>query len=682
MAVEARAQLSSRVYASGFVNPLGFVQDPTDPSVQFVVEQGGRIRAVRNGTVQPTDFLNLASVISSGGERGLLGLAFPPDAATSGRFYVNFTNINGDTVVARFRRSSNPLIADLASRFDLHWGGPTGPAFIAQPFANHNGGNLAFGADGFLYIGLGDGGSGGDPGNRAQNPMELLGKMLRIDVNVPDSDPSGYRVPADNPFLDGMPVVALPEIWSFGLRNPWRYSFDDPARGGTGALIVADVGQNAWEEIDYEPANRGGRNYGWRNREGNHDFNQSMPPAFLPLTGPIHEYNHTVGQSITGGFVYRGRALGPASRGRYFFGDYVARKVWSIALAIDGGTGEATASNLVEHTAELGGNAELGNISSFGIDAAGELYVVSYSRGVILKILGPPLRVTWRNKSTGDNLLWQMNGTSVTAAMPTTMVADTNWEIKAVQDLNGDGRIDLVWRNKVDGQNIVWLMDGPTLTTWARLPTVADVNWTIAGAGDLNGDGKADLVWRHGVTGQIVVWLMNGTTIAGAATVATIADVNWEIKAVGDLDGDGAADLVWRHNGTGENVAWLMRGTTIQAAAFLPTVADTNWEIVGAGDIDGDARADLLWRNKLDGQNIAWLMNGTTVGAAAFLPTVADTNWEIRQVGDADFDGRADVIWRNKASGQNVIWFMNALAVKVGAFLPTVADTNWEIVRP
>ena len=183
----------------------------------------------------------------------------------------------------------------------------------------------------------------------------LLGKMLRIDVGVPDDHPTGYQIPADNPFASGGgPVAALPEIWSFGLRNPWRYSFDDPGLGGTGALVMGDVGQSRFEEIDYEPRGRGGRNYGWRNREGAHDNVTSRPPAFLPLVDPIFEYGRSSGQSVTGGFVYRGRALGASYQGRYFFADFEAGRVWSIALAINPTTGEATASNLVEHTGELG----------------------------------------------------------------------------------------------------------------------------------------------------------------------------------------------------------------------------------------------------------------------------------------------------------------------------------------
>ncbi len=391
----AQTPLRTAVYVSGLTAPVAFVQDPSNPSVQFVVEQGGRIRVVRNGVLLGTDFLDLRGAVNAGGERGLLGLAFAPDYASSGRVYVNFTNASGHTVVARFRRSADPVVADPASRFDLRWLAQ-GLRFIFQPFANHNGGHLEFGPDGYLYIGLGDGGAGNDPDHRAQNPAEYLGKMLRIDVSVADNHPNGYVVPSSNPFVSSGPPGTLPEIWSFGLRNPWRYSFDAPSRGGTGALIIADVGQGAWEEIDYEPAGRGGRNYGWRNREGAHDGVTSRPPAFLPLTDPVHEYSHSVGQSITGGYVYRGAALGSAFRGRYFFADYVQGRVWSLLLTINPANGEATVLEQTDHTANLG-PAPLGNISSFGLDAAGELYIVSYSNGTVLKVAGlqtPPTAPT------------------------------------------------------------------------------------------------------------------------------------------------------------------------------------------------------------------------------------------------------------------------------------------------
>ena len=286
VAPRVSAQLRADVYASGLSLPVDFVQDPLSPTIQYVVEQGGRIRVLVGGVISATDFLNLSSQVSRSGEQGLLGLAFSPDYGSSGRFYVNFTDAAGNTVVARFKRSTaNPLVADAATQFNFMW--PGGIRYIQQPFANHNGGSLAFGPDGYLYVGLGDGGSANDPFGNAQNPNTLLGKMLRLDVNVPDGDPEGYDVPATNPFVGGQPVPAYGEIWSFGLRNPWKYSFDDPAHGGTGALIIADVGQGSWEEIDYEPAGRGGRNYGWRNREGSHNNILTLPPAYQPLVDPI-----------------------------------------------------------------------------------------------------------------------------------------------------------------------------------------------------------------------------------------------------------------------------------------------------------------------------------------------------------------------------------------------------------
>jgi glucose/arabinose dehydrogenase len=382
--VTAQSSVRAVVYAGGFAAPLDVVQDPTNRSVQFVVEQGGRIRAIRAGAVVPGDFLNLSSTIRAGGEQGLLGLAFAPDYASSGRFYVNFTNRDGHTVIARFRRSSDPFVAEPASRFDLKLGGNP---LVFQPFANHNGGNLMFGPDGFLYIGLGDGGASNDPGHRAQNPGEFLGKMLRIDVNVPDSDNLGYRVPADNPFVSSGPAGTRPEIWAFGLRNPWRYTFDDPTLGGTGALVIGDVGQDQWEEVDYEPPRKGGRNYGWRNREGAHDNVTALPPAFRPLIEPIHEYDHRTGGSITGGYVYRGRALGSAFQGRYFFGDFITGRLWSLALSIDA-AGEARASDVREMNAELGVGPV--SVSSFGVDAMGELFIVNYG-GTILRLVGPPM---------------------------------------------------------------------------------------------------------------------------------------------------------------------------------------------------------------------------------------------------------------------------------------------------
>jgi glucose/arabinose dehydrogenase len=383
LAAPVAAQLRGEVVIRGLVDPVAIAPHPADRSIFFIAEQRGLLRVARDGQLQSEPFLDLRDDLTSGGERGLLGLALAPDFVESRRLFVNFTNRDGHTVVARFVvADGEPLRADPDSRFDLRW--PTGRRHIEQPFTNHNGGHLAFGPDGYLYVGLGDGGSGGDPMNHAQHPESLLGKMLRIDVSVDADDQRGYRIPDDNPFLDGDPVFALGEIWAFGLRNPWRYSFDDWTRGGTSAVLIADVGQNAREEINFEPVGRGGRNYGWRLREGRQAFDARTPPAFAPLTEPIHDYGRSIGSSITGGFVYRGAALDPGFDGRYFYADFISGRVFSLGLHLDE-SGEARADDEREHTAQLGGRDTVGMVSSFAQDHDGELLLLNYLAGTVVR---------------------------------------------------------------------------------------------------------------------------------------------------------------------------------------------------------------------------------------------------------------------------------------------------------
>ena len=261
-----------------------------------------------------------------------------------------------------------------------------------------------------------------DPFNSGQNDDTLLGKMLRIDVSVPDGDPVGYDVPGDNPFLDNDPSPAFAEIWDFGLRNPWKFSFDDPTRGGTGALFIADVGQNRWEEINWEPADSGARNYGWRIREATHPEVNAPPttPAFTPLTDPVYEYSHVAGEtllqgaSIIGGFVYRGSNLSAIWRGRYFFGDFASRRVWS--AAVNDATGAI--SGIIDHTAGVGAPA----VSSFGVDQNGELYIVGYgatNQGVIYRLC--ELTIT-----RGQDGFWNTGGTG-TLRIETQ--PDCNWSL-------------------------------------------------------------------------------------------------------------------------------------------------------------------------------------------------------------------------------------------------------------
>lgn len=308
-------------FATGLNQSIGLTHAGDDRL--FVIEQGGRIRIVMSdGQVLPTPFLDIdARINSDANERGLLGLAFHPNYAENGYFYVNYSDNSGDTRLSRFSVSeSDPNIADPDSEVIL--------LTENQPFSNHNGGHVAFGPDGYLYTGLGDGGSGGDPDNYAQNRQTFLGKMLRIDVD--NGDP--YAIPPDNPFAND--DFTLDEIWALGLRNPWRFSFDRE----TGDLWIGDVGQNAWEEIDFQPANSpGGENYGWRCYEGNTAYNLSQCGGITDLTDPIHVYqnNFSTGCSVTGGYVYRGSEF-PKLQGFYLYTDYCSGRIWTLFRNNDG----------------------------------------------------------------------------------------------------------------------------------------------------------------------------------------------------------------------------------------------------------------------------------------------------------------------------------------------------------
>ena len=326
----------------------------------FIVEQPGRIRIIKNGALLPAPFLDISNRISAGGERGLLGLAFPAGFATKKHFYVNYTNPVGHITIARYRVSAgNNDLADPASEQIVL-------TVNHAQFANHNGGQLAFGpSDGFLYIGTGDGGSGGDPDNRAQNGNDLLGKILRLDVET--GSPATYTVPVSNPFV-GRPGFR-PEIWALGLRNPWRFSFDRQ----THDLYIGDVGQNAFEEVNFQPAaSSGGENYGWRLMEGLHCFN---PPNcnMTGLTLPVVEYDHSLGCSVTAGYVYRATAF-PRMHGLFFYGDFCSGRIWG--LRNENATWQ---TNLLLDTAI--------NISTFGEDEQGNLFVADYNGGNIFRLI-------------------------------------------------------------------------------------------------------------------------------------------------------------------------------------------------------------------------------------------------------------------------------------------------------
>jgi glucose/arabinose dehydrogenase len=352
--------LSLTLFKSGFASPV-FLTSPNDGSRRmFVVQKGGKIKVITSaGTVRTTPVLDLSAKVSKGGEQGLLGLAFHPKFASNGKFYVDYTNLAGDTVIAEYRLSppsSNRVT--LAGRRVLT---------IAQPYANHNGGDIAFGPDGYLYIGMGDGGSGGDPGNRAQSLSSLLGKILRINVNGKTAT-RGYLIPSSNPYVG---KTGRDEIWSRGLRNPWRFSIDS----ATGSLWIGDVGQDRYEEIDrtarsVNPVGGKAKNYGWRVLEGRHCYRPATGCSTTGKTMPLIEYPHNVANTtdnncaVTGGYVYRGSAF-PLLVGQYVFGDYCSGRIWTVSAAA---TSPATPTLRLDTSH---------NISSFGLGPNKELYMLT-----------------------------------------------------------------------------------------------------------------------------------------------------------------------------------------------------------------------------------------------------------------------------------------------------------------
>jgi glucose/arabinose dehydrogenase len=378
-------ELSFEPVATALNRPVAITHASDGSGRIYVVEQAGRIRILQEGQLFPTPFLDIHEQVRCCGEEGLLGLAFPPAFEDKGYFYVYYTRLDGNNQVSRFHLSSEPNIADPDSEEEL--------LFLHHPdHSNHNGGQLAFGPDGYLYIGTGDGGGAGDPADNAQSLGSLLGKILRIDVEATESpridlenslyfpllsggagnSPAAYTIPADNPFRDN--PESLPEIWAYGLRNPWRFSFDSQ----TGDLYIADVGQNAMEEVNFQAAtSSGGENYGWDILEGDNCFSPSSgcvpPPDYQP---PVAVYSHNLGCSVTGGEVYRGTDS-PSLQGIYLYGDFCSGRIWGLMQQ-----GSDWQSEVWVDTDY--------RISTFGSDENGELYLADLNSGQIYRITATP----------------------------------------------------------------------------------------------------------------------------------------------------------------------------------------------------------------------------------------------------------------------------------------------------
>ncbi len=639
------ADLEIRSWIPGTGGTVDIVYPPDDSDRVFLVRQSGTVVIAENRVVLPTPFLSLGAAVLTGGERGLLSLAFHPDYAANGRFYVLYTRSpDGALTLARYQRSaSDPRQADPASATVL-------VNIPHATYTNHNGGKLLFGSDGYLYWSTGDGGGGDDVLQNGQNLGALLGKLLRLDV---DGSPP-YAIPADNPFVGT--AGARPEIFAYGLRNAWRWSFDRL----TDDLFIGDVGQGQLEEIDLLPAaSGGGQNFGWRVFEGSRCNTPRVTTAdcaALASVPPILEYQHGTDAgtgfcaSVTGGFRYRGNAI-PALRSRYVFADYCTGRIWTAWLG-DGGTWQR--SVLVD---------SLTQIATFGEDAHGELMFAAATGDVRRFALKRPVAVTRRRfdgdanedlvarSTAGVTALRLMHGT--TPAQNTSLLTDPAWRVTHVADFNADGKADLLWRNDALGATVLWLMDGMTRIGAQWL--LVEPNWRVTHVADCNGDGQADLVWHNDALGATAIWLMSGTSRIGTQWFSVGQE--WQVTHVGDFDGDRRSDLVWRHAGTGLIAVWLMNGTAATATAFLS--GDPSWVVTTVADLDGDRRGDLLWRNTTTGVTTAWLMNGIGHTEEAGLP--AGASWRVEASADFNGDGRADLLWRNVTTGASAIWLMDGL---------------------
>ncbi len=471
----------------------------------FVVEQPGRISIIKNGTLQAAPFLDITARVLFNGERGLLSVAFPPLFVSKNYFYVYYVDLAGNIRVSRFSVTANPDVADPGSEVSI--------LTIAHPtFPNHYGGQLAFGPDGFLYLGTGDGGGGGDPNNNAQNTAVLLGKLLRIDV---ESGSVPYAIPPDNPFAGSQ--VSRQEIWAYGLRNPFRFSFDRL----TGDLYIGDVGQNLFEEVDIQPAaSAGGENYGWNIMEGFSCFNSANFNSPLPscntagLTLPVFSYSHALGNcAIIGGFVYRGQVV-RAMQGLYFYGDECSGRMWGLRSA-----GPSVQNSLLFDTPFV--------ITSFGEDQAGQLYVTSYGNGEIFRV-GTPGMVTgdFNGDGRSDFAFLNVMGEIFYSTTPGVFVNLPGSLIQMVSgNFSGTGKSGIAGLG-VDGS--VWLSTG--------MVTLVQLSMTLSTfvSGDFNGDGKTDLA---------------GLAPDGTIRISTDLTVFQQIPGTpmqlvsGDFNGDGTTDL-------------------------------------------------------------------------------------------------------------------------------------------
>ncbi len=599
-------------YITGLSSPVLLTHAGDGTRRKFIVQQGGSIEVAQSGARTVTQFMNIDPRVLSGGERGLLGLAFHPNFNTNGYFFVNYTREpDGATVISRFTAINNNTVGDTGSERIL--------LTIPQPFSNHNGGMIAFGPDGHLYIGLGDGGSGNDPGQRSQNINELLGKFLRItpDVSGNNTNPA-YTVPADNPYVG---IAGADEIYAIGVRNPWRWSFD---RGGTNQLWAADVGQGTWEEVSVVP--RGG-NMGWRAYEG---FNcTGLNPELCtgganPIvhTAPLFQYSSAGASphcSITGGYVYRG-VQNARLKGEYLYGDYCSGQIWSWA--------NSSQNPLI---------ASQRNITSFGEDEDGELYIVGQG-GTIDKILGNKPSADFDGDLVTDVSVyrpsdnnWYVRNTS-NGTVTTTRFGLAS-DIPVPKDYDGDLKTDYaVFRGGA------WYILRSTDSTFISI--VWGLPNDVPVAGDYDGDGKADFTLFRPSSGD---WYTIRSSDSGFSIVNF--GLTGDRPTPGDFDGDGRYDLALFRPSNG---TWYRYNSS--NATFVLNQFGLNGDVPVAADYDGDTVSDIAVFRPSSG---VWYIIRSLNNSVQIL------NWglngDIPVAGDYDGDSVDDVAVFRPSNG---VWYI------------------------
>jgi glucose/arabinose dehydrogenase len=635
--------------ASGLTQPLFVTAPPGDSGRLFIVQQNGQIRilSLATGALNPSPFLTLTGLIA-GGEQGLLGMAFDPNYAANGKFYLNFTVPggafgNGVTHISQFSVSADPNIADPNSERIL--------LTFDQPQANHNGGWIGFspraGDTNNLYIATGDGGAGNDqgtghiePGGNAQSLATLLGKMLRIHIN---SAAGTYAIPANNPFV-GV-TGARGEIWAFGLRNPFRDSFDRQ----TGTIFIGDVGQSSREEVDVQQTTNpgGGENYGWRVREGSIQ-NPAFPGVPTPpgAVDPVFDYPRSIGRTVIGGYVYRGQQI-PNLRGVYVFAD-------AFGPESGPGTGQifslnyngVIASNFQNITTQLfptsRGGFTLGNPSSLGEDANGELYITDIGNGSVFKIVASGAAAAGR---------------------------------AAIRDFNSDGHPDYVLQNANTRQTAIWYLSNNVFIGSAFGPTLTP-GWSLGALADFNLDSHSDYALFAPNTHQTAIWYLSGPTLMGSAYGRTLPN-GWELVGAADFNGDNRPDFVLYNGGTHQTAVWYLNNNVYIGGGFGPTLPG-GWILAGVADFDGDGHADYLLFHPSSGYTAIAYLSGLTLIGAGWGPIIPG-GWALVATADFNGDNRPDYVLYSAATRQTAVWYLNNNVFVSGALGPTL-PANWSLV--